>query len=408
MRILMLDNEFPPLGGGMGTANQALLRRFARHPELEIDLITAALGGKSEEEQFSDRIQIYKVPVWNRNIHHSSNRELLTYAALALPLAWRLQRQRGHDFCFAWSTVPAGGVAWALQLLAGLPYLVWVSGPDIPGFELRYRHIYPFLKPVDRAIWRRADVVVAKCQGELDMIESLASSQPVTMIPNGVDPELFQPGPPIPDDGPLEVLCVGRLIERKGQHHLIEATKRLTSEGIDVVLHLVGAGDSQREFEALASRLGIGDRVRFAGFVPRSEIGSHFSSAHVFASPSYCEGMSIAVLEAMAAGLPVVVTRTGGTDEMVQEGENGLTFEWADVDALAGHLRLLATDRAAARQMGAAARARALRFSWDAIAQRYLDLFPEVGSPAASAGASGRLASDGPAGVGTLSGGGSG
>lgn len=405
MRVLMLDNEFPPLGGGMGTANQALLRRFALHPELEIDLITAALGGQSEEEQFSDRIRIFKVPVWNRNIHHSSNRELVTYAALALPLAWRLQHQRGYDFCFAWSTVPSGGVAWLLQRLTGLPYLVWVSGPDIPGFELRYQHIYPLLTPVDRAIWRRAGIVVAKCQGELDMIDSLASDQPVTMIPNGVDPELFQPGPPVPDDGPLRVLCVGRLIERKGQHHLIEATKRLAGEGIDVTLHLVGAGDSLHDFEAMTRRLGIEDRVHFAGFVPRTEIGRHFSSAHVFASPSYCEGMSIAVLEAMAAGLPVIVTRTGGTDELVQEGENGLTFDWADVDALARHLRLLATDRALARRMGVAARARALNFSWDAIAQRYLDLFPQVGMSPANAGASGRVASDGPAGARIRSGG---
>jgi glycosyltransferase involved in cell wall biosynthesis len=175
-----------------------------------------------------------------------------------------------------------------------------------------------------------------------------------------------------------------------------------------VTLHLVGAGDSQSDFEALARTLGIEERVHFAGFVPRTEIGSHFSAAHAFASPSYCEGMSIAVLEAMSAGLPVVVTRTGGTDELVQEGENGLTFDWADVDALAGHLRSLATDRAFARRMGVAARARALSFSWDAIAQRYLDLFPQMVTSPASAGASGRVTDDGPAGEGIRSGGGSG
>jgi phosphatidylinositol alpha-1,6-mannosyltransferase len=386
MRLLMLDNEFPPLGGGMGTANQALLHRFAHRTDLEIDLVTSALGGRSEEEQFSDRIRVFKVPVWNRNIHHSTNRELLTYAVEALPLAMRLHGERPYDLCFAWSTVPAGGVACALQRLKALPYMVWVSGPDIPGFERRYRLIYPLLSPVLRSIWRQAAIVVVKCQGELDMVHSLDGRLDVTLIPNGVDLTLFQPGPPIPDDGPLHVLCVGRLIERKGQPHLLEAAKRLIDEGVDLTLHLVGTGDARGTYEALARKLGISDQVRFVGFVPRTEIASCFASAHVFASPSFCEGMSIAVLEAMAAALPVVVTRTGGTDELVEEGTNGLTFEWGDVNALAGHLRLLATDRALARRMGAAGRARAVHFSWDAVSRRYLGLFAELGKLSRDAG----------------------
>src|SRR5262245_23169216 len=124
MRILMLNNEFPPLGGGTGTVNHALLSRFAQHPDLEIDLITSALGKQAESERFAHRISIFKVPVQNHNIHHSSNRELLTYAARALPLALKLQHTRHYDLCFAWSAVPAGGLAWALQRLTGLPYLV--------------------------------------------------------------------------------------------------------------------------------------------------------------------------------------------------------------------------------------------------------------------------------------------
>ncbi|MFN8570043.1 MAG: glycosyltransferase family 4 protein [Kouleothrix sp.] len=74
--------------------------------------------------------------------------------------------------------------------------------------------------------------------------------------------------------------------------------------------------------------------------------------------------MSVATLEALAAGLPVVVTRTGGTAELVEERVNGLTFDWGDLDALTAHLARLAADRALARRMGAAARRRAEQFSW--------------------------------------------
>ena len=378
MRILMLDNEFPPLGGGMGTVNRALLERYASNRELEIDLITSALGAKWESEQFADRITIIKVPVWNRNIHHSTCRELLMYAVQALSQSIKRHRARPYDFCFAWSTVPAGGVALALYRLVTLPYAVWVSGPDIPGFERRYRVLYPFLSPIIRRVWQKANYVVAKCAGEIEMIHVLDSSVNVRFIPNGVDLAVFQPGPAMPDDGPLHVVCVARLIERKGQGHLIEAIKRLTDSGIKVVLSLIGTGDSQRNYEDQARRLGIGDRVRFVGYVPREEINAYYNSAHVFALPSYNEGMSLAVLEAMAAGLPLVVTRTGGTAELVEEGVNGYSFNWADVDALTNYLRMLAKDRALARRMGASSRARAAFFGWDVIADRFLEVFNQI------------------------------
>jgi phosphatidylinositol alpha-1,6-mannosyltransferase len=386
MRLLMLNNEFPPLGGGTGTVNHVLLQHFAQVPDLEIELVTSALGNQPEEEAFAERIRIVKVPVNNRNIHHSSNRELLVYAARAMRLALRCHRSQPYDFCFAWSAVPAGGAALALHRLSGLPYLVRVCGPDIPGFELRYGALYPVLAPVVRTIWHCAEIVVAKCAGEAEMIHAVDSKVSVTIIPNGVDLDLFRPGDAVPDDGPLRILCVGRLIERKGQHHLIEAVKRLTDEGIEVTLDLVGTGDAQAANEAHARRLGLAERVRFLGYVPREEIPAHYAAAHVFVLPSYNEGMSVATLEAMSAGLPVVVTRTGGTAELVEEGANGLTFEWADVEVLTTHLRWLAKTRNRAREMGAASRVRAAAFSWGSVAQSYQEMFVRLGRAAFSEG----------------------
>ena len=223
MRILMLNNEFPPLGGGTGTVNQALLECFARVPDLYVDLVTSALGSRYERQEFGTRIQILKVPVNNRNIHHSSNRELLTFAARGLALSLKLQRRQAYELCVAWSAVPAGGVALALRRLTGLRYVVRVCGPDIPGFEQRYRRLYRVLIPFIRKVWREAETVVAKCAGEADMIRAMDPDARIALIQNSVDPDLFRPGEPIADKGPLRVLCVGRLIERKGQHHLIRA-----------------------------------------------------------------------------------------------------------------------------------------------------------------------------------------
>jgi phosphatidylinositol alpha-1,6-mannosyltransferase len=375
MRILMLDNEFPPLGGGMGTVNEALLKCYAKLPDLEIDLITSALGGHRELEKFSDNIRVVKLPVWNQNIHHSTARELMLYAIQSLPQSLQSHHACAYDYCLAWSTVPAGAVALALNRLVSLPYIVWVSGPDIPGFEQRYRYIYRLLSPVIRHIWRNAAHVIAKCAGEIEMIRSVDKEVEASLIPNGVDLQVFQPDSEIPDKGPLHIICVARLIERKGQHHLIEAVKQLNDSDVDVVLSLVGTGDSQADYEKQVRDFGIQTHVRFVGYVPREEIASYYKVGHVFALPSYNEGMSLAVLEAMAAGLPVVVTRTGGTAELVENGLNGFTFDWADVKMLVNHLHTLANDRALARRMGAASRARAMKYSWEIIAAHFLNLF---------------------------------
>ncbi|NTU77812.1 MAG: glycosyltransferase family 4 protein [Chloroflexales bacterium] len=377
MRILMLNNEFPPLGGGTGTVNRAILARLAAVPGLEIDLVTAALGRRAEREHFAGRVCVYKVPVNNQNIHHSSNRELLTYAARALPAALRLHRAAPYDLVFAWSAVPAGGVALALRRLAGLPYILRVCGPDIPGFERRYGALYPLLTPTIKAIWRGASRLVAKCQGEADMMLAVKPGLRIDLVPNGVELEAF-PAAPIADGGPLRLICVARLIERKGQHHLIEAVRRLATEGLDVQLELVGEGDARQANEDLARRLGVAERVVFVGYVPREQIAAHYAAAHVFVLPSYNEGMSVATLEAMAAGLPSVVTRTGGAGDLVAEGVTGNIIPWGDAQALADHLRPFAHDRALARRMGEQARARAHGFSWETAAERYLAMFAEL------------------------------
>ena len=380
----MLNNEFPPLGGGTGTVNRAMLHQFSRIDELEIDLITSALGSRLEHELFASTIKIYKVPVRNKNIHHSSNRELSEYFFRGLSFALKLQRERSYDLCFAWSAVPAGAIGLALRRLIGLRYIVRVCGPDIPGFERRYLMLYRFLTPLIRRIWRGAEKVVAKSSREIEMIRAVDSDLTCLLIPNGVDLAAFKRAEAIEEAGPLRILCVGRLIERKGQQHLIEAVKRLTDESIDVRLDLVGTGDARSDNEAQVARLGLADRVRFIGYVPREKIAQHYTAAHVFVLPSYNEGMSVALLEAMASGLPVVVTPTGGTLELVEPNINGFIFEWGNVASLTAHLRRLSQDRSLVRRMGDASQRRAMNFSWKRPALAYIDLIKNLSAFIAS------------------------
>ncbi len=113
---------------------------------------------------------------------------------------------------------------------------------------------------------------------------------------------------------------MGRLVKRKGQSLLIEACAALLERGVPVRLTLVGDGPRRAELEALAGRLGVADRVRFAGSVGHDDILPMFRSADVFCLPSFSEGVPVVLMEAMAHSVPVVTTRIMGIPELVEDG----------------------------------------------------------------------------------------
>ncbi len=380
MRVLMLNNEFPPLGGGTGVVNYRLLREMSACDYLYVDLVTSSRTRSTyETEQFAPRITIYKVPVGNKNIHHSGNRELLTYACRGLLLSRRLLRQHRYDLSFAFAGVPAGAISYALKLVAGLKYLVSLQGPDVPGFEARYNYLYPVLKPLLRRIWSRASVVTAISKEHQRLAHRTMPDLEIQMIPNGVDTSTFRPADE-PRQGPeVNILCVGRLIERKGQHHLLRAFANLRAQcNCPITLTLVGTGDAEDLLHCLANDLGVADAVTFTGFVPRSDMPAVYRQADIFVLPSQNEGMSIALLEAMASGLPVVVTNTGGTAELVQDAVNGYVVPWAEAPLLTKALAALVGNEQLRWTMGKQSRRAAKHFAWSALTQRYLALCAQI------------------------------
>lgn len=375
MRVLMLNNEFPPLGGGTGSVNQALLTRLAERDDLEIDLVTSARGRTEEEERFAGNIKLYKVPVHNVNIHHSTAPELIRYAIRGLRKARGLHDSKPYDLAMGWSTVPAGWITLRLRRRAGVPYIVRVGGPDIPGYEKRYRPLYPFLKPTINATWRQAHTVVAKCPEEANLIRTCRPSQEVTIIPNGVDPERFVPAQAVPSPPPLRLVCVARLIRHKRQADILQAMAALVKAGFELTLDLVGTGDDEARLRKIVGELRLHAKVAFSGYVPRSQVSSHYHAANVFVLASEREGMSISTMEAMACGLPIIVTRTGGTEDLVKNGVNGFTFPPGNTARLEHLLRELVEGKHDLATMGNASRARAEQFTWDRVSNRFLSVF---------------------------------
>ncbi len=375
MRVLMLNNEFPPLGGGQGVFNELLLCVLAaNHPEISIDLVTSSRAAEGySRELFASNIQIYRVPVNNLDLHHARGIELLRYAARALRTSVRLAKEQRYDLCMAYSAVPAGPVALYLKKLFGIPYITRSPGVDIPGFEARYKFLYPILSPIIRRVWRGAEknIVSSEMHAKL-MIAADPSSNPV-VIPNGVDTELFHP-PPERNNAISVILCVARLVKRKGVHVLLQAFAKLHTDGVDARLVIVGTGDEEENLKALADKLKISAQVDFRGVVARDEMPELYRNADIFVLPSENEGMSNAALEALASGLPLVLTDVGGAAELIAQGENGLVVPRGEVEKLTVALRKLLSDLTLRCSMGIRSRKLSEQFSAQRMVDRYIQL----------------------------------
>lgn len=376
LKILMFNNEFPPLGGGTGTVNLELFKVFRNYPNIEIDLITSSGNKKKETEQFSENIKIYKYPVSKKNIHHASNFELIKYAFKASVAGFRLHKKVKYDLSFVWTTVPAGLPAFLLKLFKKVPYIVRIGGPDIPGFEQRYSFIYKFISPVIKMIWRKAEMLVTKCKTEKEMLEAINSRLKIQTIYNGVDTNKFVPKEK-PADDVLTIICSARLIKRKGQYTLMEAVSNLKKEGILIKVDLTGTGDEQDAYIKFAKDKDVSEQIRFSGYVARENMPAKYQDAHIFVLPSFNEGMSNALLEAMSCALPVVVTDVGGTEELADRN-NGYIFKAGDSSELANVLKQLYLNKDSLKALGNNSRKKAELFKWSNIADEYYTLFKKI------------------------------
>ncbi|MGO9598650.1 MAG: glycosyltransferase [Isosphaeraceae bacterium] len=184
----------------------------------------------------------------------------------------------------------------------------------------------------------------------------------VMVVPNGIDTAAFASAEDsaslrtklgIPHGVPV-IGTVGRLNEVKSQDLLIQAFARLSNHGPEPHLLLVGDGPERPRLEQLAQNLSIADRVHFAGYQPRPHQFLHLMN--IFALTSRLEGMPLAILEAWAAGLPVVASRVGGVPKMIAQGQTGLLFDSADKTALREAMSRLLAHPDEAKRLGEAGR----------------------------------------------------
>lgn len=383
MRVLLLNYEFPPIGGGAGIATHALARGLAAQG-VAVDVVTAGSRDESEAELLWDGasvseglLTVHRVRSRRAGIHQAGTRGAFTYLASALPVVRHLLDRERYDVVHLAFSLPTGAMLPFLDL-QGAPVVVSLRGSDVPGYDPTQRSLdqaHRMLRPLTRWIWRRADRVVVASDSLGRLARRTLPALRYVVIPNGVDLARFRPRlrAARPHDR-LRCLAVARLVERKGLADLLRAIALLERGRVE--LEIVGAGPEEGALRALTRTLGLGDLVRFTGALDRAAVAQRYRDADLFTLACTDTAFGTAFAEAMASGLPIVGSAAGGLPELVRHGRNGLLVPPGDPESLAAAIGRLADSPRERQEMGRRNRAEAEeRLSWDLIVMSHLALY---------------------------------
>lgn len=369
-KTLIVTNDFPPRPGGI----QTFVHNMAvRMPGGRITVYASSWRDGAEVARF-DAEQPFQV------IRDRST--MLLPTPRVTRRAAEILRAEGCGSVWFGAAAPLGLMAPALRRAGAGRLLGMTHGHEAAWAQL------PGSRQLLRRIGAGTDTLTYLGEYTRSRIAAAVGPQAAArmrQVPPGVDEKTFHP-----DSGGAElraglgladrpvVVCVSRLVPRKGQDTLIRALPGVLTAVPDAVLLIVGGGPYRADLERLAAETGVADSVRFTGAVPWSELPAHYGAGDVYAMPCRTrrggldvEGLGIVYLEASATGLPVVAGDSGGAPDAVLEGETGYVVPGRDLRALTDRLVELLLDPALRARLGARGREWVEQnWRWDLLAQR--------------------------------------
>ncbi|WP_027502228.1 glycosyltransferase family 4 protein [Rhodococcus sp. UNC363MFTsu5.1] len=367
-RTLLVTNDFPPRPGGI----QSYLQSFANALPAD-ELVVYAPRWRGDSHKKFDARQPFEV------VRHPTT--LMLPTPLVARRAAKLVRSRECDSVWFGAAAPLALLAPGLRRAGAERVVASTHGHEV-GWSM-----LPGARQALHRIGNTTDTVTFVSKYTRGRFASaFGAGAALEHLPPGVDTEVFRPDPAARaelraryglGDRPT-VLCLSRLVPRKGQDVLIRALPRIRESIDGAVLVIVGGGPYQSRLHALARDTGMEEHVVFTGTVPSAELAAHHTIADVFAMPCRTrgagldvEGLGIVFLEASASGVPVIAGRSGGAPETVRENETGHVVDGRSVRQVADSVISVLADRDRAAAMGAAGRAWVSeQWRWDALAAK--------------------------------------
>ncbi len=371
MNIVLAPNSFLPLLGGLELAVSRLALELSRLGH-RVSVITSAPPGRCSTDESLPGVPVFRLRMRLPRIVYL----LFPFVGVAALIRFRrLLKNLAPDIVNLHYIGENAALFYLVKMPETCKLVVSVHGYDLeayPGRGWLARHL-------TRATLRRANRVLSNSRALLTRAIEIEPSvgRKSSVMANGVD--LFDFDSAAPFSHPRRyALCVANFPFKKGQDVLVHAFQTVRSRHPDVDLLFAGDGRERSRCERLAADLGLDKGVLFLGAVARDEIPKLLAGCEMLVLPSRREAFGMVLLEAMAAGKPVVATRVDGIPELVSDGENGLLVNPDDPQALADAICALLEDQGLARRLGRRGKELARDYSWSKIAERYVAVYAKA------------------------------
>lgn len=370
MRILVLNHEIPPVGGGGGRAAEDICRVLARRGH-QIKVLTSHLTGLPYEEQ-RDGYQIIRIRTLRTQPFRVSFLSMVAYVLAGLWAGLRLIRAFQPDVIHVHFAVPAGALGWTLSKITGVPYVLTAHLGDVPGGVPEkttewFRWVFPFT----HSIWQDAAVRVAVSAYTREL--ALQNySQEILVIPNGVDVNALKPES-IQINHPPVIVFAGRLMPQKAPLQVVRALREITDLPWKCVM--IGDGPLMPDVKKMIAEAHLEDRFTCTGWVKPYEVMKWFDQSDILFMPSLSEGLPVVGVQALAKGLAIIASRVGGFVDLVDEARNGYLVERENTSNFSWKLRDLLENSNRLLSFRAASFEKAKSFEIDRIVDQYENIF---------------------------------
>ncbi len=365
MKILVLNYEFNPLGGGASPVSHEIAKGIVklRH---DVDVVTMHYKGLPSHE-IVDGIHVYRVKCLRRKKETCETHEMISYVFSAILFLKKLMKGKKYDICHCHFIIPTGVVALWAKKKFGLDYVITTHGSDVPGYNPdRFQIQHKFTKPLISKICESAKKICSPSLYLSNLIKEKIGHFDIKHIPNGIDLDIFKLDLSKPKEN--IILTTGRLLKRKGFHTLIKAVHDIE---LPFEVHIAGDGPYRKELEEMAK--GSKTKIVFHGWIEKGsrKLLELYEKASIYVLVSSSENASIALLEGMVAKAVVITTNVSGCPETV--GDSGFLIDYNNDKKLKEILIKLSKDKSLILQFSKMAYERLVNnFLWEQIVADYI------------------------------------
>ena len=373
MRILVLNHEFPPVGGGGGRAAESICQTLARRGH-NIKVLTSHFKDLPREEQ-RDGYDILRIPTLRTQAFRASFLSMVVYVLSGLWAGLRLVRLFHPDVIHVHFAVPAGALAWMLSRLTKVPYVLTAHLGDVPGgVPEKTGDWFRWIFPTTRWIGHDASARVAVSE----FTRSLALkhyNEEVLVIPNGIDVD-GESQSSIRINNPPVIVFAGRFMEQKSPLMIVQILNEIKDLPWKCVM--IGDGPLMPEVKKSISELELGNRFVLTGWITPDEVMKQFEQSDILFMPSLSEGLPVVGVQALSKGLAIVASRVGGFVDLVDENQNGYLIEVGNKEGFKIRLQELLTNPSRLLSLRQASLKKANSFEITQITERYEKIFEEI------------------------------